>query len=139
MAASSAAPLRTPEDAQVPRVFFVTLGSSSNKKAGGDSSAGVAADEKQWLRPGVSRILFPLPVRERGRPFLWDPRCRGPQATYPRIVPGLSPGLGGAGRACPLFGLAAGGVCRATRVTTSAVRSYRTISPLPGEMLNREC
>jgi len=32
-----------------------------------------------------------------------------------------------------LFGLAAGGVCRATGVTTGAVRSYRTISPLPGK------
>jgi hypothetical protein len=30
-----------------------------------------------------------------------------------------------------LFGLAAGGVCRAVRVTPDAVRSYRTISPLP--------
>jgi len=32
----------------------------------------------------------------------------------------------------PLFGLAPGGVYPATDVTTSAVRSYRTISPLPG-------
>ena len=31
----------------------------------------------------------------------------------------------------PLFGLAAGGVCRAVGVTIDAVRSYRTISPLP--------
>ncbi len=31
----------------------------------------------------------------------------------------------------PLFGLAPGGVCPATRVATRAVRSYRTISPLP--------
>jgi len=30
-----------------------------------------------------------------------------------------------------LFGLASGGVCRATDVATSAVRSYHTISPLP--------
>ena len=30
-----------------------------------------------------------------------------------------------------LFGLASGGVCRAADVATSAVRSYRTISPLP--------
>jgi hypothetical protein len=30
-----------------------------------------------------------------------------------------------------LFGLASGGVCRATDVATGAVRSYRTISPLP--------
>ena len=31
----------------------------------------------------------------------------------------------------PLFGLAPGGVCRAAAVTGSAVRSYRTLSPLP--------
>lgn len=31
----------------------------------------------------------------------------------------------------PLFGLAPGGVCRAIVVTGDAVRSYRTISPLP--------
>ena len=31
----------------------------------------------------------------------------------------------------PLFGLAPGGVCRAVRVAASAVRSYRTLSPLP--------
>ncbi len=30
-----------------------------------------------------------------------------------------------------LFGLAPGGVCPATTVTSRAVRSYRTISPLP--------
>jgi len=37
-----------------------------------------------------------------------------------------------AGRAkSPLFGLAPGGVCRAPRVATRAVRSYRTVSPLP--------
>ena len=31
----------------------------------------------------------------------------------------------------PLFGLAPGGVCRATSVTSGPVRSYRTLSPLP--------
>src|ERR1700730_5794075 len=30
-----------------------------------------------------------------------------------------------------LFGLAPGGVCRAADVTAGAVRSYRTVSPLP--------
>jgi len=32
----------------------------------------------------------------------------------------------------PLFGLAPGGVCRAAPVARGAVRSYRTLSPLPG-------
>ena len=35
------------------------------------------------------------------------------------------------GFAPSLFGLAPGGVCRAAGVTVGAVRSYRTISPLP--------
>ena len=39
------------------------------------------------------------------------------------------------GRALCIFGLAAGGVCRAVRVTSNAVRSYRTISPLPRNCL----
>jgi len=35
-------------------------------------------------------------------------------------------------RAPPLFGLAPGGVYRAAPVASRAVRSYRTLSPLPG-------
>src|SRR5262249_12004268 len=46
-----------------------------------------------------------------------------------------TPEGGGAGRAArssvPLFGLAPHGVCRASAVAGGAVRSYRTISPLP--------
>ena len=34
-------------------------------------------------------------------------------------------------RLSSLFGLAPGGVCRAVRIAASAVRSYRTLSPLP--------
>ena len=37
----------------------------------------------------------------------------------------------GAGHPSSLFGLAPGGVCRATSVTGRPVRSYRTLSPLP--------
>ena len=33
--------------------------------------------------------------------------------------------------ALPLFGFAPGGACRAAHVTMRAVRSYRTVSPLP--------
>jgi len=77
-----------------------------------------AVDRKPSSVPiaGIRR----LPVR----PFLWDARRRAPQATYPRM---LSPRAG----TLRLFGLAAGGVCHATGVTSRAVRSYRTISPLP--------
>ena len=37
----------------------------------------------------------------------------------------------------PLFGLAPGGVCRAASVTGGAVRSYRTVSPLPWRVAPR--
>lgn len=51
-----------------------------------------------------------------------------PQAAYPEVTLGhRAAGF----PATSLFGLAPGGVCRAVRVATSAVRSYRTISPLP--------
>ena len=36
-----------------------------------------------------------------------------------------------------IFGLAAGGVCLAIGVATNAVRSYRTISPLPSLSIGR--
>ena len=55
-----------------------------------------------------------------------------PQATYPeaaRAVPRRSPSKGH--RTASLFGLAPSGVCPATTVASGAVRSYRTISPLP--------
>jgi hypothetical protein len=44
------------------------------------------------------------------------------RATYPLLSPGPSNSL---------LGLAGGGVCPAGAVTGAAVRSYRTISPLP--------
>jgi len=70
------------------------------------------------------------------RPFLLDAGCPAPPATYPdgRVwtstqrpfalarKSNLSPSL---------FGLAPGGVCRAAGVAAGAVRSYRTVSPLP--------
>jgi hypothetical protein len=74
-------------------------------------------------RGPVSRILSP-PREEGGGHFSGT---------------GLAPGLERptrkercAGRRCPsLFGLSPGGVCRAGSVTESAVRSCRTVSPLP--------
>jgi len=56
----------------------------------------------------------------------------------PRASSGLYPEAWGGppfapprGGAASLFALAPGGVCRAAPVTRSAVRSYRTVSPLP--------
>ena len=60
-----------------------------------------------------------------GRSFLWGSDHSGPLAAYPRCLE--------RGGATPhrLFGLAPAGVYRATRVTTCAVSSYLTVSPLP--------
>jgi len=49
------------------------------------------------------------------------------QATYPGTARVARYQL----RNVPLFGLAPSGVCPAIDVATNAVRSYRTISPLP--------
>ena len=50
-------------------------------------------------------------------------------------------GVGRAGDRCrsrpSLFGLSPGGVCPATAVTSGAVRSYRTVSPLPKSLGRR--
>ena len=45
--------------------------------------------------------------------------------------PGRRPGEGWARALSSLFGFAPGGACRATDVAAGAVRSYRTLSPLP--------
>ncbi len=75
-----------------------------------------------YTRRPVSRVLC-LDFARRW-PFIWDRSHLLPLATYP-------------GRGAemhhmrPLFGLASGGVYRAASVTGNAVRSYRTLSPLP--------
>jgi hypothetical protein len=84
-------------------------------------------------RQPVSRVLSTS--CEAGRPFLWDAPCDAPLATNP------SGGTGTSLRANPsqrpgsprplLFGLAPGGVYHAAPVARGAVRSYRTVSPLP--------
>ena len=58
-------------------------------------------------------------------------RCTSPCTSSG--LPGNSHGPCDAALRLPvsLFGLAPGGVCRATDVTAGAVRSYRTLSPLP--------
>ena len=75
-------------------------------------------DEKgkgAWSRP-ISRVLSRT-IIHLGRESL-----RG-SSDLPESGAGRTDGF--------LFGLAPGGVCHATRVATRAVRSYRTISPLP--------
>ncbi len=65
---------------------------------------------------------------EGGRrwPFICDACCQTPGATNPDSSPET-------GHVPSLFGLAPGGVYRAASVARRAVRSYRTLSPLPAE------
>jgi hypothetical protein len=65
-----------------------------------------------------------------GRSFLWDARHRDPQATYPETRQGLT-SANPIVSPVSLFGLAPNGVCHASSVARTAVRSYRTVSPLP--------
>src|SRR5712671_8038739 len=69
----------------------------------------------------------------RGWPFIWDVRYRTPRATDPSGGAEGPPGGASRGqRRLPLLlGLAPGGVYPAAAVAGGAVRSYRTISPLP--------
>ena len=75
----------------------------------------------------VSRVLYPArgdghSSRARLAACLMQPtRAAHLKADWQRF-PAPTP---------PLFGLAPGGVCRAVLVTKNAVRSYRTLSPLP--------
>ena len=66
-------------------------------------------------------------------PFLWDGRCRPPRATNPGNGSGDGSKDSSAEKrlASPLFGFAPGGACHAAHVAMRAVRSYRTVSPLP--------
>ena len=81
--------------------------------------------EGKIARRPVSRVLSP---QKGGWPFIWDARCRTPRAPYPG---GKPESLWTRKPAPPLFRLAPGGVCPATTVADHAVRSYRTLSPLP--------
>jgi hypothetical protein len=71
--------------------------------------------------------------RPGGRSFVWADGHPPARAPYPQRQDSASRAQRPTGRAALrcLFGLAGGGVCPATTVTGRAVRSYRTISPLP--------
>jgi hypothetical protein len=80
-------------------------------------------------RRPVSRVLSP--PRGEGQPFLLDARRRAPLATNPddgaeMLLVAASPP-----NRPSLFGLAPGGVYPAAPVARGAVRSCRTVSPLP--------
>ncbi len=87
------------------------------------------AGEENVSRP-VSRVLSG--DCSPRRPFIWDDARASPRCNQPGRRSGTRLGATVFPRARPpLFGLAPGGVCHATSVARRAVRSYRTISPLP--------
>jgi hypothetical protein len=60
--------------------------------------------------------------------------CASPRNSSDLPGSACGPHVAAKARFAPLFGLAPGGVCRAADVATRAVRSYRTISPLPAPL-----
>src|SRR5207302_1799304 len=83
-----------------------------------------ASRKKNGQSRPVSRVLFRRVVAFPAAANI----PLGP--TLPPASSGL-PGSAAGNRITPLCALAPGGACRAARVTTGAVRSYRTVSPLP--------
>jgi hypothetical protein len=82
---------------------------------------------RRWVATGadgVSTRSKPSSVPLRGRIIHLGPPLPTTSCSLPRTQMGRATPR-------PLFGLAPGGVCHATPVTRSPVRSYRTLSPLP--------
>ena len=92
-----------------------------------------------WARQPVSRVLCRSGEPERGGhssgPLLAERFSRPTRTTRSCDTPAPDTH---AGRASSLFGLAPGGACHAVPVAGGAVRSYRTVSPLPHALLTRE-
>src|SRR5712671_4005545 len=115
-----------------------------------DLFAGGAEVVQPRLKTGSSRRKAPR--KGRGRKEKWsEPPCKpgpvspprrrcggGGHSSRTRVAASLERAYPGARRAtvaarggAPLFALAPGGACRAAAVTGGAVRSCRTVSPLP--------
>src|SRR5262249_9939641 len=107
-------------------------GAHRRQRPGGAGAAPRDGLTKKNRSGPVSRVLFPRgvsPTRAANIPLgPWLPRTStasdpGDGAGSPCSAPG--------GTERSLLALAPGGVCRADQVTLIAVRSYRTVSPLP--------
>ncbi len=114
--------------AAAPTPFLTEIGHEMGSSRLEPTRIHLKSSRKCRSRP-VSRVLF------RGKPRGGGHSSRAcVAARLQRAVPG---GWGGppdtppCGGDASLFALAPGGVCRAAPVTRGAVRSYRTVSPLP--------
>ena len=85
---------------------------------------------KSASRP-VSRVLYGAgePARDGHSSGTVVANCLKQPTRMTDPETGLEP----CGSVSSLFGFAPGGACRAVRITASAVRSYRTLSPLPAK------
>jgi len=84
----------------------------------------LACAHENGAEPAVSRVLSVETVAT----ISLRRRVTAPlKRSYPGVERGGPPHP-------PLFGLAPGGVCHALSVTGEAVRSYRTVSPLPRDL-----
>jgi hypothetical protein len=88
----------------------------------------VARGRKTWSGP-ISRVLSGAAISLEGR--LPGLSSDTPGGRTDRADPGRDRFANEAAAASPLLGLAPGGVYPADMVTHVAVRSYRTVSPLP--------
>ena len=126
-------PLPSPEPPGAGGMFSVALSSGSPRLAVGQHLALWSSD------------FPPAPALAEGRQR--SPGCLRKPSSVGTFVPVTIP-LGASlparssdqpgdmtRAARPLLGLAPGGVCRASPVTGGAVRSYRTVSPLPPAVL----
>jgi hypothetical protein len=96
----------------------------------------MSAEPPQHISRPVSRVLYGEGLRPHVTAIPLRRRLPGAFSNLPgRPDPDMDPGDCSAcaetAVAPSLFGLAPGGVCRAADVAAGAVRSYRTVSPLP--------
>ena len=88
-------------------------------------------EDIRWFRRSVSRVLSL--AKCDGWPFIWGVRYRtSSQPTRTARKPACE-----FARMPSLFGFAPGAVYLAVDVTANAVRSYRTLSPLPHREIRR--
>ena len=97
-----------------------------------DDEAPISPANKLVAAGPVSRILSALRRDGHSSGPRITARLKRPTRRLWRAEPARVPGKAEASLGNPsLFGLAPCGVCPARRITASAVRSYRTFSPLP--------
>jgi hypothetical protein len=84
--------------------------------------SGAPGEERAYKRDPVLRLSA------KGRPSLWDRRCRRPRAAYPGASNGPF---------APCLALLRAGLAEPRRSPVALVSSYLTVSPLPAPVARR--